>query len=447
MIGYYLQLAALSFRRNLGLTALMVLAIALGIAVCVVTLTVYHATSGNPIWWKNDRLYAVTLDTWDPNEPPDDKHPELPPEQLTYKDSQYVLASTIPQRKVVMYKTQGVLTGGSATTKPLPVVGRLTTGDFFPMFDVPFLYGAGWNAVADQGPEPVMVLSKEQNEKLFGGQNSVGRTVRWNDREFRIIGVLDDWLPQPKFYDLNNGDFEAPEDIYVPFAWGRALELRSWGNTNCWKPEKLNTYAEFLGSECIWLQMWVELPDGATRERMQSFLDAYANDQRKSGRFQRPQNNRLTTVSQWLEQNEVVGNDNRILVALAFAFLAVCLFNTGGLLLAKFMNSAPHTGVRRALGASRRTIFIQHLVEVSALAAAGAAGGLVLGAVGLWGLRLLYSATITLQPRGGYQELAHFDTASIITAVTLAVVTTIAAGLYPAWRVGRLPPAIYLKSQ
>ena len=42
------------------------------------------------------------------------------------------------------------------------------------------------------------------------------------------------------------------------------------------------------------------------------------------------------------------------LVGLAFAFLAVCLINTVGLLLAKFLNAAPITGVRRALGASRR---------------------------------------------------------------------------------------------
>ncbi len=64
-----LRLALGSFGRNPGLTALMVLAIALGIAVCIMTLTVFHAMSGNPIWWKNDRLYAVTMDNWDP-EPP-----------------------------------------------------------------------------------------------------------------------------------------------------------------------------------------------------------------------------------------------------------------------------------------------------------------------------------------------------------------------------------------
>ena len=59
MFGYYLQLAIRNLRRNPGLTALMIGAVALGIAVCVMTLTMYRAMSGNPIWWKNDVLYAV----------------------------------------------------------------------------------------------------------------------------------------------------------------------------------------------------------------------------------------------------------------------------------------------------------------------------------------------------------------------------------------------------
>jgi putative ABC transport system permease protein len=447
MLGYYFRLATLSFRRNPGLTALMVLAIALGIAVCVVTLTVYRATSGNPIWWKNDRLYAVTIDSWDPNEPADDKHPELPPPQLTYKDAMYLASSDIPERKVIMRKAFGVLTGGATATKPVPTTARITTSDFFSMFEVPFLFGGGWNAQADQAPAPIVVLSKEKNHKLFGGANSVGRTIRWDDREFRIVGVLDEWLPLPKYYDLNNGDFDGPEDLFLPWGWGQAMEKLPSGNTNCWKPENLNSFQDLLGSECIWVQMWVELPTVAARERMQTLLDTYWADQRKAGRFPRPKNNRLSTVSQWLVDQEVVKRDNRMLVALAFAFLAVCLINTGGLLLAKFLNAAPNTGVRRALGASKRDVFIQHLVEVATLSGLGAVFGLALGALGLWGVRTLYTTAMSFQQPGGYKELAHFDGSSIVTALALTVITALVAGSYPAWRVGRVPPASYLKSQ
>jgi putative ABC transport system permease protein len=444
VLAYYVRLALKSFARNPGLTSLMVLAIGLGIAVCVITVTMYRAMAGNPLWHKDDRLYAVTIDAWDPAEPYYEDKPHLAPPQLTYRDLNALYDSDVPARKVKMYTPYGVLTRPGAATKSHPAQMRVTTRDFFAMFDAPFRYGGTWSEAADGGPEPVIVLGKDSNEKLFGGRDSVGQTVRFNDREFRVVGVLDDWLVLPRVYDLNTGALGDPDDAYIPFLWGEALELFNSGNTNCWKPETVESFAQFLGSECVWTQLWVELPDAASRERMQAFLDAYAKEQKRAGRYARPINNRLTPPSQWLRDNDAVSNDNRILVGLAFAFLAVCLLNTVGLLLAKFLNGATISGVRRALGASRRQIFLQHLTEVGVVAVAGAVLGLALGALGLIGLRGLYAdATRT----GGYQALAHVDGTSVVTALALAVVAAIAAGLYPAWRVGRLPPASYLKAQ
>ncbi len=446
MTPYYLRLALKSFRRNPGLTALMIGAIALGIAVCVMTLTVFHAMSGNPIWWKNDRLYAVTMDNWDPNAPYDPAHPLLPPTMMTYKDAMFLARSGIPERKVVMYKVNGIVTGGTAERRPHRVVSRATMGDFFAMFDVPFEYGSGWTSAADTAPEPVIVISKKENQRLFGGGNSIGRNILWNNHQFRIIGVLDDWAPQPKFYDLNNGQFDVTEDAYVPFGWGQSLQLLTGGSSNCWAAEPLNDFQDLLNSDCVWFEMWVELPDARSRERMQAFMDAYWSDQHKAGRFPRARDNRLTNVSQWLVDQGVVENDDRVLVGLSFAFLAVCLINTVGLLLAKFLNGATITGVRRALGASRRQIFIQHLVEVGLLSGLGALLGLALAALGLWSVHALYASSRFGEP-GGYQELTHFDASSVVWALILAVLATLAAGLYPAWRIGRLPPAVYLKSQ
>jgi putative ABC transport system permease protein len=447
MLAYNMRLAVKSFRSTPGLTALMVGAIALGIAACVVTMTVYHAMSGNPIWWKNDRLYAVTMDNWDPNRPENEARPQLPPPQMTYRDTMHLAESDIPLRHVVMHRDRGVLSGGSAHARPQSVSVRITTADFFAMFDVPFLYGSGWNASADRGPEPVIVLSKRENDAFFGGSNSVGRTVRWNDIEFRIVGVLNDWSPRPKFYDLTGDPFDSPEDIYIPFHWTEVLARPPKdGSHNCWRIEQADTFQDYLNADCVWQQMWVELPNARSRERMQAYLDSYWAEQRKTGRFQRPRNNRLTNVSQWLTDQGVVGTDDNLLVGLAFTFLLLCLINTVGLLLAKFLNAAALTGIRRALGASRRQIFAQHLVETAVLAAAGAALGLALAGLGLWGLRELYSVQSEFGVTG-YQELARFDVASVVIAVTLALLAAFAAGLYPAWRVGRLPPAVYLKSQ
>jgi putative ABC transport system permease protein len=445
MFGYYLKLASRNLRRNPGLTALMIGAVALGIAVCVMTLTMYRAMSGNPIWWKNDVLYAVTMDFWAPDEPYFDSKPELAPWQLTYRDALAVYASDIPERKVIMHKAVGTLSLDGEQVKPERALTRVTSKDFFAMFDVPFQYGGTWTDAADTGPEPVMVISREFNEKFFNGENSVGQRIRWNDNEFRIVGVRDHWMPLPTFYDVNNGSLEEPEDVYIPFGWNAALEIYSAGNTNGWKSEEINSFEDFLNSENIWIQMWVELPDEQSRNRFQAFLDNYAQEQKAAGRYQRPLNNRLTRVDQWLLDNDVVGNDDRVLVGLAFAFLAVCLLNTVGLLLAKFLNGAAITGVRRALGASRRQVFMQHLTEVGVISGLGALFGLVLGALMLAGLRALY----TLDPTdaAGTQAIAHVDVTSVVAALALALIATVAAGLYPAWRIGRIPPATYLKAQ
>jgi putative ABC transport system permease protein len=67
MFGYNLRLALESFKRTPGLTLLMLCAIAVGISTCIVTLTVYEGTSNDPIRWKSSQLYAVTIDSWDPN--------------------------------------------------------------------------------------------------------------------------------------------------------------------------------------------------------------------------------------------------------------------------------------------------------------------------------------------------------------------------------------------
>ena len=133
-------------------------------------------------------------------------------------------------------------------------------------------------------------------------------------------------------------------------------------------------------------------------------------------------------------------------MGVAFFFLAVCLINTIGLLLAKFLNNAPLTGIRRALGASRRHIFVQHLVETGLVALSGALLGLVLTWIGLYGLHEVYSIAAELD-YPGREILAHPDFYSIGVAAGLAVIASLAAGLYPAWRVGQVPPALYLKNQ
>ena len=89
------------------------------------------------------------------------------------------------------------------------------------------------------------------------------------------------------------------------------------------------------------------------------------------------------------------------------------------------------------MGASRRAVFAQNLVEVAAIGVTGGLAGIGLAWLGLRGIESLYR---------GYQHLVHLDPVMLATAVGLAVISAIVAGLYPVWRVSRQAPAGLLKT-
>jgi putative ABC transport system permease protein len=139
-------------------------------------------------------------------------------------------------------------------------------------------------------------------------------------------------------------------------------------------------------------------------------------------------------------------------VAIAIVFLGVCILNIFGLMLAKFLSAAPIAGLRRALGASRVDIVRQHLIEVVVVGLLGGIAGLALSFGGLALLRvLLFSASLEDNDNPARvqlaQSLSHMDFGMILVATLLSLLTGVLAGLYPAWRIGRLAPATFLKTQ
>ena len=436
MFSYYLKLALLSCKRTWGMTLLMVLAIALGIGAAMTTVTVNYLMSANPIPQKSDQLFYVQLDNWEPNNPYFDNGD--PPDQLTYRDATYLWQAKKAPRQVIMSGMAAVVEPKDKDALPFMVTGRASSADFFPMFDVPFLYGSGWDGAADEKKELVVVINAELNERLFGGRDSTGETLRLAGKDFRISGVMARWDPKPKFYDITTGPFEDVEEVFVPFSLITEQFFDRSGNTNCWKPTE-SGFQAFLDSECIWTQLWVELPTSADREAYQSFINAYTAEQHKFGRFARQDNNKLSDVMTWLEQRQVVSDDASMMMAMALMFLAVCLLNTVGLLLAKFLGKASEIGVRQALGASHNDLFLQHLVESGVIGLAGGVLGLLLAWLGLEAVKAMYGDWI--------RDLAVLDLNMVLLAIALAISSSILAGLYPTWRACQVQPSQQLKAQ
>jgi len=436
MFLYYFDLALRSLRSARGLTALMVLTIAMGIGASMTTLTTFRALSGDPLPGRSANVMRVELDarekaTFVPGGEPDD--------QLTRFDAEALLRDKRALRQAVMVGG-GVSVEPAAGTpgalKPFTSSIRYTTADFFPMFGVPFRYGQGWSAADDADKADVVVLSKELNERVFGGANSVGRTLRFDNADYRVIGVLDAWQPVPYFFDLNVGRYRKTEGLFMPLSVAIDRNLSQNGSVSCWG-DGPTPNIRALDAPCSWLQYWVELRSPADKQPYLDYLTQYSAQQHAAGRFQREPNPRLRPVMEWLAVQQVVPSDVRLQLWLAFGFLAVCLVNTVGLLLAKCLRRAPEIGVRRALGASKREIFAQFLVEAGTIGLAGGALGLAFAWGGVW---VVHSGT------GSGAQWVQMDGAALVTTFVLAIGATLLAGLLPAWRACEVSPASQLKA-
>ncbi|MBX3690695.1 ABC transporter permease [Dokdonella sp.] len=433
MFNYYLQLGLRSLRRNPVLTALMVLGIALGIAASMTTLTVMHLMGSDPIPWKSDKLHYVQLDNWSADEPFDEDG--SPPDQVTYRDATALMEAGKADRQAAMFKLSLAVQPENPEVKPFQSLGRVTWSDFFAMFEPPFAFGGPWDRGQDAEHARVVVLGRELNERLFGGQNSVGRTVRMGANDYTVVGVLGEWTLRSKYYDLTNGAFNEPDQFFIPMTTGIDLKQRASGNNQCFRSPG-DGWDSYLASDCVWLQMWVQLDTPARLAEYKDFLDSYVNEQKKLGRFERPLNNRLPNVTEWMANQRVVPRDVEVQTGLAFAFLLVCLVNTIGLLLAKFTRKSGEIGLRRALGASRRDVFTQFLVESGVVGLSGGIVGLGLTGLGLIAVRALYP---------NYRTVAQLDWTMIAVTVVLAIISAVLAGLYPTWRACRVQPATQLK--
>jgi putative ABC transport system permease protein len=339
-----------------------------------------------------------------------------------------------------MYQISPSVVPADASKHPINVSGHAVYSEFFPMLDIPFLYGNGWSADDDTQRSAVAVISGKLNDKLFGGVNSVGRTVSIEGKDYRVVGVLGHWNPQPRFYDVvNTGGFSTGvEDVFVPFERAIAMGMPNDGNTNCSEIPAQSGFVGLQQSSCIWIAYMVQLDDAAAVSTYRSWLDGYAKDQQTAGRFGWAPNNRLRDVPAFLDHEQVVPSDTKVSLLVALGLLIVCLVNTAGLLLAKFLRRSSEIGVRRALGAPRMAIYAQFLTEAGMIGLAGGVLGLLLTGVGVASVSWVLPKDIA--------ALARLDFSLLALTLLVAVVATTLAGLYPTFRASRVQPAWQLKS-
>lgn len=434
MLGYYLDLAWRSLKHTPILTGLMVLAIGLGIGASMTMLTVLHVMTADPVPGRSGRLFYPQID---PRSMNGYTKGEPPLDEMTWLDAMNLVRAKKGVHQAAMSAGFVTVIPPQGPTHAIRADARFTTADFFTMFGVPFLDGSGWTASDDDKHARVAVITRKLADKLYGTPHVEGQTLRLGKYDFRVMGVIDDWYPEPHFYDLTTGDYAQPEQVFLPFQTAMELHQPTVGSMNCWGAGPSNGDMT-KASQCAWVQFWVQLDTPAQVETYRRFLVNYSEQQKALDRFQRPPDVELRDVIQWLAYNHVVPGSVQLETLLALGFLLVCLVNTVALLLVKFLRRGGELAVRRAMGASRWSVFVQLLMEAALLGLTGGAAGLLLAVFGLW---------IVRQQPAEYAALAHLDGAMLGATFLLAVCAALCAALFPAWRACRIAPARLLKTQ
>jgi len=329
--------------------------------------------------------------------------------QLTPREAQRI--SQLPGIEAALYtfgfqenfdfeghRVQGVNAQGTAAGWP-----RYTQGDF--------IAGRDFTPGEVLQNRALVVLSASLADSLFGQRDPIGQRVRvaspWRGtmEEFTVIGVFE---PAPNIFSSVASQFA----VFPYTAAIRRLRESDWQ-----------------------AQITVVPDDSVTMADAQDEVIAALRSMRGLG--PRQENNfALIASAQILSLfNRLTGVFFLVILLLASAGLLVGGVGVIGIMLISVTERTREIGVRKAVGATRREILWQFLVEASVLTAIGAAGGMVAGAILSAGV-----AHWTPLP-------ARIPIWSVGAALAMAVLTGMLFGLLPAYRASRLEPVAALRHE
>ncbi len=283
-------------------------------------------------------------------------------------------------------------------------------------------------------------------EKLFPGEEPVGREMRLRNVPFRVVGVLE---AKGQSY----GGTDQDDIILIPLSTARLRLNTQLGPEfkrvsaisgrdrfrNPGEPQPFVRTVQSVTNPAAFQARSVNLilvrfAEGADMETSEQALnDAMrrrrANNELRGDDFQVRAHTEL-----WLAQTETtrtLGLLVTIAGALAIITSGAGIMNT---MLIAVTERIPEIGVRLAVGARRRDILGQFLIEAAMIAGCGALVGALVGLFAVWAINA-----------GGLAQPV-VSTGWVATIASIAVMTGLFFGFYPAWRAARLDPVTCLRT-
>lgn len=416
MLKTYFVLGFRNLWKRKATTAINVIGLAVGLACCaLVFLYFQHELSFDKGFKNGNDIYRVVSTFSDGS--------KAPTVGLPY--AKY-LKSEIPEVEDVarLDPTMGsVIVEAQGTPSPTPYVqdsGYWVDPNFFNLLSFHFLYGDSKKAFAAPN---TMVLSQSLATKLFKGTYPIGKTLKAGVTVYTVTGVFrEDFLNhiQADFFASNNSD----------------VVRQSMANNNSWVVND-NFYT------------YVRLKHDANIPHVVAELNAYL--QRHAGDELKAHSDHITNSLQPLKDIHLntsgfvdylaykQGNIKYlyVLASIALIILLLACINYMNLSTAQALSRAREVGVRRVLGAEKKVIRYQFLVETTMISFCA-----LLISIGLAFLFLPVFNQLTGQNLSFFAPENH---SLIFWMITVTLITGVAAGLYPAFYLSAFDPINVLK--
>jgi putative ABC transport system permease protein len=294
---------------------------------------------------------------------------------------------------------------------------KRTDATYWKVLDFRFLEGGPYTAADDRNANFVAVINETMRRKLYGGQQAVGKTFELDGRTYRVVGVVPAvaFTRQAAFSEIWAPISTTPGD-----AWRRQVS------------------GGFLG--VVLAKSTADIP--RLRAAFKERLDHYVFDDPKM--FNHVEAGLDTTfeaiVRLMSPGGDVQGSGGmrmRLgLAAIALLFVTLPTLNLVSINLSRILERSSEIGVRKAFGASSRTLIGQFVVENVVLTVLG----------GLLAF-LLSMAALALLNRAQLVPYLEFDLNFRIFAwgIALAGLFGVISGVYPAWRMSRMHPVHALR--